>query len=167
VPSSVPLEIEFLPQETTPWRPTRMLKPGPLYESNRLAGLQNKVPQRHKYRSSDDAKNPNVPVCFVWRDKTGQEHYLSYVNSRQFYCNWFARLAAPTPEFRQLVEWRQQGISINLVGYDAYAMEANRAAIHAAYLSGSEPFGHERVLLAMLVLEEREWPWIVYKTFDF
>jgi hypothetical protein len=167
VPSDEPLEIEYHPKEEKKQMSPVYLRPGPLYEANRLAGLGNKVPQRHKYKSSDDSLNKNVPQFFVVRDKNGMEHYLSYVNSRQWYCGFFDRLASQQSAFKDLVEKRASGINLRICGYDAFDMKADKESIHAEYLSGRVPFGHERVLLTMLVLPECDWPWRVYKTFDF
>lgn len=59
------------------------------------------------------------------------------------------------------------GTNLAICGYDAYDMAPTREAIYAEYLSPRFPFGHERVLIAMLALPEKEWPWVVFKTFEF
>jgi hypothetical protein len=123
------------------------------------------VPQRHKFKG-EDAKNRNIPVCFVWRDKQSKEHLLTYVHSRQFYCTFYSRLASKQPAFQQLVEWRNKGMSLRICGYDGFAIPAGQSW-EQAYLDPSVPFGHERVLCCMLVLPEAQWPWLKYKTFDF
>ena len=143
------------------------LRPGPLYATNRLAGLLNPTPQRHKYRSSEDAKNPNVPVCFVWVDKQRKEHLLTYVHSRQFYCTFYSRLASLQPAFQQLLQWRAEGKALRICGYDGFPIDESRQTFEQAYLDPSVPFGHERVLCCMLRLPEVHWPWLKYKTFDF
>lgn len=55
-------------------------------------------------------------------------------------------------------------------GYDAHEIpEATVDAIEKAYLDPSVPFGHERVLFAMLALRDtpEEYPWRKYKTLEF
>lgn len=41
-------------------------------------------------------------MCGSNRD--GQERRLSYVDSRQFYCNFYERLASQKSDFKRLVE---------------------------------------------------------------
>lgn len=39
--------------------------------------------------------------------------------------------------------------------------------IEKEYLNDKVPFGHERVLFTMLTLNENDYPWKKYKTFNF
>lgn len=101
-------------------------------------------------------------------DKTGQIHYLDYVRSRQFYCNFYERLAKVHPDFLELMKLQNNGVNLQICGYDGFAISsADPVEIERAYLDPSVPFGHERVLYALLHLKENEYPWRKYKTFDF
>lgn len=129
------------------------------FEESRLQGYATKEPERRKF--------PGVPLYFVWLDQEGKEHHLDYVTSRQFYCNFYERLVLKEKEFAFLKELHESGDNLQICGYDGYAMGATPEGIEAAYLNEKEPFGHERVLLTMLLLEEGDYPWRKYKTFDF
>jgi hypothetical protein len=67
--------------------------PTSLYYENRLKYYLDKEPHRHKYIGKDK-KNKNIPLYFIWLDKNMKEHRLSYVESRQFYCAFYERLAS-------------------------------------------------------------------------
>jgi hypothetical protein len=146
--------------------------PSEVFVKNRLEGYLTEEPKRHKFTSKD------IPLFFVWRpqrswsedsaSKTsthdmeeGEEH-LDYIQSRQFYCNFYERLAKETKEFKELKELLENGTNIQLCGYDAYPMDN----VESAYLNPVHPFGHERMLYSMLTLEE-DYPWRKYKTFEF
>ncbi|ALX27651.1 hypothetical protein GMAR_ORF277 [Golden Marseillevirus] len=138
--------------------------PTELYYQNREKFFKDKVPQRHKYKGKD--KNKNIPLYFLWTDSTGKEHRLGYVESRQTYCNFFERLAVQTPEWLELCRLNDEGYNLMFCGYDAHEICGD---IDQAYLDPSVPFGHERVLFAMLSLRDtpEEYPWRKYKTLDF
>ena len=137
--------------------------PNQLYYDNRLMFYQDSEPHRHKYKGT--GKNVNIPKYFVWVDREGKEHHLNYVTSRQFYCNFFERLVKVEPQYTRLVDLIHQGYNLNLIGYDASPIEASQ--IEEAYLKPGLPFGHEKVLFAMLSLEESDYPWRKHKTYDF
>jgi hypothetical protein len=78
-----------------------------VYEKNRLEFYKDTVAHRHKYHGKE--KNKNIPKYFVWLDKEGKEHHLSYVESRQFYCNFYERLAEQQEDFRVLQKKLEDG----------------------------------------------------------
>lgn len=134
--------------------------PGPLFYENLEVGFATTKPERRKYKGK--------PCYFVWVDKQGEQHQLDYVTSRQFYCNFYERLLIENVEFKQLKELYVLGTNIQICGYDAYPIPGVTVEdIEREYLNDSVPFGHERVLYSMLVLEEDEYPWRKHKTFDF
>ena len=97
-----------------------------------------------------------------------KRHYLDYITSRQFYCNFYERLAKEHPSFLRLRELVNNGTNIQICGYDGFSIEGrSREEVEKAYLDSSIPFGHERVLYTMLVLGEQDYPWRKHKTFDF
>ncbi len=53
-------------------------------------------------RHNKYASKKNIPEYFVWIDKDKKEHYLDYITSRQFYCNFYERLAKETEDFKSL-----------------------------------------------------------------
>ncbi|ELR15981.1 uncharacterized protein ACA1_221470 [Acanthamoeba castellanii str. Neff] len=69
--------------------------PGQLYVANRLRFYADPVPHRHKYHGTTGI-TINIPAYF--------ERRLSYVDSRQFYCNFYERLASQKSDFKRLVE---------------------------------------------------------------
>lgn len=140
--------------------------PSPLYYTNRHKFYTDATPHRHKYKGTQ--QNPNIPEFFVWVGEDGKENRLDYVGSRQFYCTFYERFAAINDDFARLLDLREDGVNLQLVGYDANPITGEDAeSIEAAYLDDSTPFGHERVLYAMLLLDPLEYPWRKHKTFKF
>jgi len=142
--------------------------PTQLFYVNRLKFYTDPVPHRHKYRGTE--KNKNIPLYSIWIDKNGQEHRLTYIESRQFYCNFYERLASQQEDFKTLKNLLDNGYNLQICGYDANRIEGNEPInilIEKEYLNNGRPFGHEKILYAMLLLEEQDYPWRKYKTFDF
>lgn len=133
--------------------------PSNLYVENRLKFYLDPIPHRHKYPG-------NTPVYFIWIDRNGKEHKLNYIQSRQFYCNFYERLVVQQPDFIKLRDMLDSGINLQICGYDGYPINS-KEEIEREYLNSRYPFGHERMLYALLTLEESEYPWRKYKTFDF
>jgi hypothetical protein len=138
--------------------------PTKTFYKNQLKFFNDEIAHRHKFKGKNK-QNINVPLFWVWRDKDGKEHKLSYIQSRQFYCNFYERLAKEEHDFKLLKQKLRDGINLQIVGYDANPV---RKGIMDSYLDPSKPFGHENVLYTMLTEEEPEkYPWRVHKTFDF
>jgi hypothetical protein len=90
---------------------------------------------------------------------------LSYIQSRQFYCNFYEQLASQQADFRHLKQKLIDGYNLQIVGYDGRSMAGVTA--EQAYLDPSAPFGHELVLYCMLTIENKDdLPWRKHKTFD-
>ncbi|AGV01461.1 uncharacterized protein with homologs in some bacteria [Cannes 8 virus] len=142
--------------------------PTSLFYENRERLFSDEIPKRHKYKGM--GKNKNIPLYFLWTDKCGKEHRLDYIQSRQTYCNFFERLASDTEDYRKLCRLQDKGYNLIFCGYDAHDIpEDTPKSIEEAYLDPSVPFGHERVLFAMLALRDtpEEYPWRKHKTLDF
>ncbi len=92
--------------------------PSPLYYENRNRFYEDEVPHRHKYKGTQ--KNKDIPEYFYWIDKDGMGHPLSYIKSRQFYCNFYERLASKQNDFGTLLEMYKNGVNLQICGYDAY-----------------------------------------------
>jgi hypothetical protein len=140
--------------------------PSKLFYKNRRTWYNDVKPHRHKYLG-EDKKKKNIPRYFVWVDKDKKEHHLDYIASRQFYCNFYERLAKKQKDFEKLKKMIDDGWNLQICGYDARPIEMNAKAVENAYKDDSSPFGHEIVLFSMLVLKEESWPWRKYKTFEF
>jgi len=140
--------------------------PSLLYYENRFKFYKDPVPHRHKYIGQSPTGNKNIPKYFVWVDREGTSHRLSYVESRQFYSNFYERLASREPDFVRLRSMVDAGTNVCICGYDATPLEEGETIEHA-YMDASKPFGHERVLYAMLCFAPTQWPWRLHKTFDF
>ena len=125
-------------------------------------GFADAEPHRHKRKLKAGEAKPS----WIWVDpKTSVRHRLTWVQARQFYCNWYERLARAQPEWTRLKRMVDEGTNVLLVGYDAVPCPDG---VEAAYLSTAASFGHERVLYAMLTIaNEDDWPWRKHKTFDF
>lgn len=136
--------------------------PSELFYANRLNWYNDPVPHRHKYVGKD-AKNKNIPLFFVWQDK--DEHHLSYIESRQFYCTFYERLTRDKEDFIFLKNLVRSGTNIQICGYDA--REIQKENIEREYLNPDFPFGHELVLFTLLVENEENYPWRKYKSFKF
>ena len=137
--------------------------PSAAFYSSRLRMYNDAEPHRHKFKGKDR------PAYFVWLDKaTGKEHHLNYIQSRQFYCVFYERLATKQQDFAKLKARHQQGEQLAICGFDAFPIpQLTAKGIEAAYLDPAHPFGHERVLLALLLLPPDQLPWNKHKTFDF
>lgn len=120
------------------------------------------IPHRHKQESYGN----NVPRFSVWKSKDHVEKHFTYIESRQFYCNYYERFALKDSNFLKLKEKLKEGINLNICGYDAYEVSPNDN-IEKLYLDKSRPFGHEMVLYTLLTQNESDWPWRKYKTEDF
>jgi len=137
------------------------------FKITRLNAYNDPVPHRHKFEKM-------IPEYFVWVDKTGKEHHLDYISSRQFYCNFYERLVKKEDQFLYLKQLISMGYNLQICGYDAYDIPFSEldgrnivTDVEKCYLDKSAPFGHERVLYSMLYLNEKDYPWVKYKTFDF
>lgn len=138
-------------------RPFAHDKPSSLFFETRDKGYKDPVPHRHK----EAAKGKNIPVYSV----QGDCHY-TYIESRYFYCNQMEILASREPALQQLREKYASGYCIDIHGYDAYAPDGTDAdALYKHYCDDTRPFGHEMVILALLVLSSNEenYPWRIYK----
>lgn len=137
-------------------------KPGPTFYENQKKFFLDAEPHRHKFKGSE--KNKNIPKFFVWIDKDRVEHHLTYIQSRQFYCNFYERNALESKDFVKLKKMVDDGYNLQIVGYDAFPRDGTPTEM---YNDSSKPMGHERVLFTMLTTPEIEWPWRKCKTFDF
>ena len=143
--------------------------PTQAYYQNRLQLYNDTTPHRHKFSTAPKA----APLFFVWIDKAGREHRLNYIQSRQFYCNFYQRLVTQESDYYQLQQLLARGYNLQICGYDAHPIvlqstsETTATCIERVYLDPSKPFGHERVLFTMLTLPPSDYPWIKFKTFDF
>lgn len=145
----------------------RTNEPTQLYYDNRLALYNDDTPHRRKYQGTV-GRNKNIPVFFGWVDRNSRLCRLTYIESRQFYCTFYERLVVGNADLAHLRSLLDGGTNLQIVGYDARPVEATKDAIERAYLDDSAPFGHELVLLALLVLNNpNDYPWRKYKTFEF
>ena len=136
--------------------------PTSLYYDNRLKFYTDPTPHRHKYKGTK--ANKNIPLYSIWVTGDGvaaKEHRIDYITSRQFYCTFYERLAFQTKAFGKLKQMLDEGNNLAIQGYDAYG---EKDTIEKSYLDSSSPFGHEKVLKAMLL---GEYPWRKYQTFEF
>lgn len=117
-------------------------------------------PQRHKPQK----EGKKVPEFSLWIRPDGTEMRATYLQSRQFYCNFYERSVKELPDFIYLTELLKNGYNLQIVGYDGYSVETS---VKKCYLDTSRPFGHELVLYTMLTCEESKYPWRKFKTEKF
>ena len=129
----------------------------------RKAGYADPVPHRHKFDAAAlKARGAApTPAFALYVRPDGSEARLTYVESRYVYCHWMERLAQREPQWQQLCKMRADGYNINISGYDGFTSSDTP---WAHYLDGSRPFGHEKVLEAMLTIADpRDYPWNRYR----
>jgi hypothetical protein len=102
--------------------------------------------------------NNDVPLYSVIVDATGQEHHVSYLESRQFYCHFLWTAIKDTDAYKMLRETGEQGYNFEIVdpdgqGWPARSLAGARQQVIEAYLDPSVPFGHGKVLAAALLME--------------
>ncbi len=141
--------------------------PSKLFYKNRLSGYLDDTPHRHKFKGKE--KNKNIPLYFMWVDKDGKEHRLDYITSRQFYCNFYARLASEKKDFKHLVELINKGYNIQICGYDANPIHYDEdnlvENIEKEYLNPDAPFGAATSAASWsgsLIQPARTWEGIIY-----
>lgn len=136
------------------------------FHLSKCAWYMDNMPHRHKQRGRN-------PCYFSWVTTSptgvigGVEHRLTYIQSRQFYCTFYERLVKDLEDYHQLLAMIKNGHKIQLCGYDAHPIDSP-AECEKAYLDPSKPFGHERVLYTMLMIQNKaEYPWRKHTTFVF
>lgn len=134
--------------------------PTDVFTKNRLKWYCDDVPHRHKVKGVR-------PLYSIWTDRDGTSYKIDYISSRQFYCTFYERLVLEQEDFRTLLELLVDGVNLAIQGYDAAPMVMTPEGIEEAYLDTKNPFGHEKCLAAMLVLEEKDYPWRNHVDFNF
>nr|QBK92880.1 MAG: uncharacterized protein LCPAC403_00140 [Pithovirus LCPAC403] len=124
--------------------------------------FKDKIPHRHK----EAAKKKNVPLHWLWKMKNSTFKRFRYVESRQFYCTFYERLSEDLPDLKRLKDMIEEGYNLQICGYDAID-DLTPDNIEQHYLDSLRPFGHESVLLCLLVLPEDKYPWRMHKSEDF
>ena len=120
------------------------------FKQARIDGYLDPVPHRHKQKGGK-------PLYWSWIRHDGTELQLSYIDARRYYCRFYEQLVKRTEQWEQLTSMLDEEMGIQLCGYDAWPMDVE--SIEREYRDESRPFGHERVLFAMLVLFGRDYPW--------
>lgn len=155
--------------------------PTPEALAEQIRMYESDVPQRHKAAAkagkAGKGCNRNAPLYSLWRRADGTEVRFSYVESRQFYCTFYERLAtvAGSEAAEDLAALRAclaAGYNLQIVGYDGRpvpraAGQSLAATVEAMYLDPSAPFGHELVVYSLLALDPADYPWRKHKTEDF
>jgi hypothetical protein len=160
--------------------PSRDWAPLPAWFAHRDAGFVDRVPHRHKFDAaqmkqehrlalagSEMETAPNAPLYALHVANDGTLLRVAYVASRAFYCSWYEHLARTTPQFQRLCDlYAHMGVSLRITGYDGHALPGTTDDdLYAAYCNPALPFGHERVLAALILCHGhpgRELPWRRY-----
>jgi hypothetical protein len=75
---------------------------------------------------------------------------LDYIESRYYYCYYYAFLVQRTSEYKNLSEMLDNGQNLQIIGYDGIDIQINKEAMMQLYLDPKQPFGHELVLCCLL-----------------
>lgn len=145
---------------------------GPDFFRTQLEMFQDPIPHRHKEVAKEIKGNKNICHSWVWKRQDGTMVEFQYVQCRQFYCNYYERLATQQENFTNLMKLRDAGYNLMIVGYDGRDVReipgtTMAEKLETCYLDASKPFGHELCLLALLTLTPEEYPWRKHKTEDF
>tara|TARA_R110001632_G_scaffold211680_1_gene337233 strand:+ start:1665 stop:2864 length:1200 start_codon:yes stop_codon:yes gene_type:complete len=138
-----------------------------LFFENQKLWFLDSTPHRHKSKE----------LChgWLWTRKDGSQKLFKYVESRQFYCNFYERLVVKEKEYKRLKNLVKKGLNLIIIGYDGLDIEdygkktdTFKEKIEKLYLDRTRPFGHELCLVTMLAFENPEdYPWRKYKTEEF
>jgi len=143
--------------------------------ATRVRAYRDPIPHRHKPAAKSASGSKNIPEYSIWVTPDGKEAKLSYFESRQVYCTYYERLAKKTKAYATLVKLREKGVNIQIVGYDGYDLgigsDDNHKMIRSKFIElyndTKKPFGHELVLAALLLIENRkDYPWRGYTTLE-
>eukprot|EP00754_Rhynchopus_humris_P005955 Rhum_TRINITY_DN12937_c0_g1::Rhum_TRINITY_DN12937_c0_g1_i1::g.55528::m.55528 len=75
---------------------------------------------------------------------------FQYIPSRVFYCEAYVEAAQKRPEMEFLQGLCDAGVSLLLLGPDGFPLGDTLESVQRSYAEPLRPFGHERVLVAML-----------------
>lgn len=124
------------------------------------------VPHRHKSKEKC--------LGWVWTNQNATREIFQYIESRQFYCHFYEKLASEEKEFIRLKNLVKKGVNLLIIGYDGididsygYPNQTFEEKLDKLYLDPKQPFGHELCLVTMLVLEPCDYPWRKHATKDF
>lgn len=136
----------------------------PTIEGIRLRNniYRSEIPFRHKHTLiSLDSK---IPLYSLYRSlKTNKYRKYLYIECRFFYCYWYEKLVVEEKQYKKLQKYHRDGYNLDIIGYDGRELEEyNKESLYREYLNTSSPFGHELVLLTMLLLEKNDRPWWIY-----
>lgn len=131
--------------------------PLPIWYEMQQKGYADPVPHRHKYPLEEMkkiGKDGNKNRC-LYSIHNGKRY--SYVESRQFYCKHYERLAKEKKEYKELKQMIADGTNLQITGYDGYEVTED---IDVHYNDPHKPFGHELVLYTLLTVEDpADYPW--------
>lgn len=135
-----------------------------------LAAYADPTPHRRKQRGK-------VPLYSVWvtseassSDAPGSKmlNKLSYLESRELYCSFYAHFALQDPMYHKLLGLLERGVDLLIIGYDANPPSSiTPEGLLACYEYLKKPFGHEMVLLTLLMYPDQPevWPWKVHQKY--
>ena len=128
----------------------------------------------HRHNKFSKVNNKKVaPNGWVWTYKDGSTKLFPYVESRQFYCNYYERLAIKTKAFRTLKDLLNDGMNLNIIGYDGWSLNDEnvdnlKVELMKLYLNSAQPFGYELCIVSLLIFDNpEEYPWRIHKTEEF
>jgi hypothetical protein len=139
------------------------------FKQIQLKGYLDKTPHRHKYdaktmkdlRKQINNVNKNAPLYSIHQTLDGQDQKFTYVESRYFYCCAYEKLAKETEDYKKLKQYIDNGINLNICGYDAYPITKD---LLEHYEDPVKAFGHELVLYCLLTIHHSsDYPWHLYR----
>ena len=146
--------------------------PGSEFYVTQIAMFKDSEPHRHKKVAKEISGNKNICKFWIWKTQDGIEKRFSYLECRQFYCNFYERLVVKEKQYSELLEFVAKGFNIQIIGYDGYDVnlvqgDTMAQKLDMCYNDTTRPFGHKLVLFSMLTLKLEDYPWRRYKTENF
>jgi len=137
------------------------------FDFRRSLGYQNLDPTRYKFgkNKTEHLKHlakykmkMDAPLFSVIKNSEGEMIKYSYVESRYWYCTYYADLVVKTEDWKKLCDLVDKKYNLLILGYDGYNPDK---PLMEHYLDPTRPFGHELVLYSMLTAAREQWPWVV------
>lgn len=132
-----------------------------MFRKGRREMYEAKKPSRHKYARKylKSQGYTNAPDYSIHWDGESWRKY-TYLESRYFYCHQYELLTKDMKSLKKLRRKRESGTNIQIIGYDGKDVGTSRRKLWKAYLDTDTPFGHELVLMTLIVLENPDdYPW--------
>jgi hypothetical protein len=97
--------------------------PTQIFYTTQIRGYLDPLPHRHKKEAVGSAlsgTNKNIPLYSIWVDTNNNKKKITYFQSRQFYSNFYERIAKNLTDYKKLCDLLDDGYNLQLCGYDGF-----------------------------------------------